>query len=128
MSCTNQSELYNVIDSHLYEQALAYLLRIFLRKHGRRELLKMRIAARVCVLVIGIIVYILVYISFIRSEDPEVLRRLKRIEDQVNEIGEFVLITSILRTLLKTERFHYPVELFQYTSNFSHRNQKSKSR
>ncbi|XP_052399304.1 probable polypeptide N-acetylgalactosaminyltransferase 8 isoform X2 [Carassius gibelio] len=47
----------------------------------------MRIAARVCVLVIGIIVYILVYISFIRSEDPEVLRRLKRIEDQVNEIA-----------------------------------------
>lgn len=65
----------------------------------------MRIAARVRVLVIGVIVYILVYMSFIKSEDPEVLRRLKRIEDQVNKIGEFVCITYILRTLLMTERF-----------------------
>uniref|UniRef100_A0A8C1ZDH0 Polypeptide N-acetylgalactosaminyltransferase n=1 Tax=Cyprinus carpio TaxID=7962 RepID=A0A8C1ZDH0_CYPCA len=47
----------------------------------------MRIAARVRVLVIGVIVYILVYMSFINSEDPEVLRRLKRIEDQVNKIA-----------------------------------------
>lgn len=58
----------------------------------------MRIAARVGVLVIVVIVYSLVYMSFRqetcnanrlqRPEDLEVLGRLKRIEDQVHKIGE----------------------------------------
>lgn len=66
----------------------------------------MRIATRVGVLVIGVIVYSLVYMSLRQEkvndkrlqkpEDLEVLRRLKRIEDQVYKIGEFVLIIYIL--------------------------------
>jgi len=69
----------------------------------------MRIATRVDVLVIGVIVYTLVYMSLRqekvndnrlqRPEDLEVLRRMKRIEDQVDKIGKFVLIIYILRTL-----------------------------
>lgn len=67
----------------------------------------MKIAARVvCLLVIAVVVYSLAYMTFIRQgmtsdnrlqrpEDLEVLRRLKRIEDQVYKIGEFVLITYI---------------------------------
>lgn len=66
----------------------------------------MRIATRVGVLVIGVIVYSLVYMSLRQEkvndkrlqkpDDLEVLRRLKRIEDQVYKIGEFVLIIYIL--------------------------------
>ncbi len=66
----------------------------------------MKIAVRVvCLLVIAVVVYSLVYMSFIRQmnsdnrlqrpEDLEVLRRLKRIEVQVYKIGAFVLITYI---------------------------------
>ncbi len=66
----------------------------------------MKIAVRVvCLLVIAVVVYSLVYMSFIRQmnsdnrlqrpEDLEVIRRLKRIEDQVYKIGAFVLITYI---------------------------------
>lgn len=61
----------------------------------------MRISARVGVLVV-VVVYSFVYMSLRqetsnanrlqRSEDLEVLRRLKRIEDQVDKIGELVLI------------------------------------
>ncbi|XP_050955906.1 probable polypeptide N-acetylgalactosaminyltransferase 8 [Labeo rohita] len=47
----------------------------------------MRIAAKVGVLVTGIIVYSLMHMSLIRSEDPEVLWRLKRIEDQVYKMA-----------------------------------------
>ncbi len=62
----------------------------------------MRTAAKICVLVIGGIV---ISMLFIRSGDPEVLWRLKRIEDQVYKIGEFVLITCILSTLLMSKIF-----------------------
>ncbi len=67
----------------------------------------MRIAPRVmCLLVIAVVVYGLVYMSFIRQErnndnrlqrpeDLEVLRRLKRIEVLVYKIGEFLLIAYI---------------------------------
>ncbi len=59
-----------------------------------------------CLLVIAVVVYGLVYMSFIRQErsngnrlqrpeDLEVLRRLKRIEVLVYKIGEFLLITYI---------------------------------
>jgi len=61
----------------------------------------MRVAARIGLIVIGVIVYSLMYMPFIRQEKksnenrlqrPEVLealRRLKRIEDKVDKIGEF---------------------------------------
>lgn len=63
----------------------------------------MRIVARVSVLLICVIVYALVYMTLIRHqedssdklqrpEDLEVLKRLERIEDQVNKIGEFVAV------------------------------------
>lgn len=70
------------------------------------DILKMRIGVRVSVLfIIGIIVYSLLNVSFIRPErindsilqkpeELEAFQRLKRIEDEVHEIGEFVLIKT----------------------------------
>ncbi|XP_059392128.1 probable polypeptide N-acetylgalactosaminyltransferase 8 [Carassius carassius] len=66
----------------------------------------MKIAARVvCLLVIAVVVYSLVYMSFIRQvrnsdnrlqrpEDLEILRRLKRIEDQVYKIAKIIKVKN----------------------------------
>ncbi|XP_052453413.1 probable polypeptide N-acetylgalactosaminyltransferase 8 [Carassius gibelio] len=63
----------------------------------------MKIAAKVvCLLVIAVVVYSLVYVSFIgqvrnrlqRPEDLEILRRLKRIEDQVYKIAKVIEVKN----------------------------------
>ncbi|XP_050955903.1 probable polypeptide N-acetylgalactosaminyltransferase 8 isoform X2 [Labeo rohita] len=79
---------------------------LFLINHGLKDILKMRIAAGVvCVLAIGIVVYSLVLMSFTIQErskdnrlqgrkDLEVLRRLKRIENQVNKIARLIEVEN----------------------------------
>ncbi len=96
---------YTLVDSPLYVRAtFTYLLFLIM---ATKTFLNMRIAPRVmCLLVIAVVVYGLVYMSFIRQErsndnrlqrpeDLEVLRRLKRIEVLVYKIGEFLLIAYI---------------------------------
>ncbi len=100
-----------------------------------KTFLNMRIAPRVmCLLVIAVVVYGLVYMSFIRQErnndnrlqrpeDLEVLRRLKRIEVLVYKIGEFLLITYIWEHIISSLSQHLHVFIFSQ----SNRGQKSKS-